>query len=58
MIFFWIISILVVLLVLLKVFSFKVVFGFVDVFIGIDVKVDCFSKSIYFFNKLEIMLFI
>lgn len=51
-------SISAVLLVSLKAFSFKVALGFADVFIGIDVKVDRLSKSIYFFNKLEIMLFI
>lgn len=54
----WISSIPAVLLVSLKAFSFKVALGFADVFIGIDVKVDRFSKSIYFFKKLEIMLFI
>lgn len=54
----WISSISAVLLVSLKAFSFKVALGFADVFIGIDVKVDRLSKSIYFFNKLEIMLFI
>lgn len=54
----WITSISAVLLVSLKASSFKVALGFADVFIGIDVKVDRLSKSIYFFNKLEIMLFI
>lgn len=54
----WITSVSAVLLVSLKASSFKVALGFADVFIGIDVKVDRLSKSIYFFNKLEIMLFI
>lgn len=54
----WITSVSAVLLVSLKAFTFKVALGFADVFIGIDVKVDRLSKSIYFFNKLEIMLFI
>lgn len=54
----WNTSVSAVLLVSLKASSFKVALGFADVFIGIDVKVDRLSKSIYFFNKLEIMLFI